>query len=41
MRLKPEPRFCFRGKDVTLDRCHECGFFVIPDAEKLEEDDRK
>ncbi len=32
IRLKPEPRFCFRGKEVTLDRCHECGLVVFPDA---------
>ncbi|MDH3284504.1 MAG: AMP-binding protein, partial [Acidobacteriota bacterium] len=25
MRLTPDDRPCFRGKDVTLDRCHECG----------------
>lgn len=40
MRLKPEPRFCFRGKEVTLDRCHECGLFVFPDAEDQAEEVR-
>jgi long-subunit acyl-CoA synthetase (AMP-forming) len=34
MRLSPDPRFCFRGKALTLDRCHECGLFVFPDEEE-------
>ncbi len=32
MRLRPDDRRCFRGKDVTLDRCHECGSLVFDDT---------
>lgn len=28
MRLTPDPRRCFRDRDLTLDRCAECGFSV-------------
>ncbi len=29
MRLLPDSTKCFRGKDLTLDRCHECGPFIL------------
>jgi long-subunit acyl-CoA synthetase (AMP-forming) len=29
MRLDPDDRHCFYGKDMTLDRCHECRSFVF------------
>ena len=32
MRLAPDNRPCFAGKDRTLDQCHECGQFVFGDA---------
>ncbi len=31
MRLEPDARRCFQGKDMTLDQCHECGSFVFGD----------
>jgi long-subunit acyl-CoA synthetase (AMP-forming) len=31
MRMAPDPRRCFLGKDRTLDQCHECGSFVFGD----------
>lgn len=31
MRLQPDGRLCFAGGDRTLDRCHECGSFVLGD----------
>jgi len=31
MRLGPDDRPCFTGRDRTLDRCHECGNFVFGD----------
>ncbi len=33
MRLSQDDRPCLRGKDLTIDRCHECGAFVFPEAE--------
>lgn len=32
MRLTPDERRCVAGRDVTLDRCHECASFVFDDA---------
>jgi long-subunit acyl-CoA synthetase (AMP-forming) len=32
MRLAPDNRLCFAGKDRTLDECHECGQFVFGDT---------
>jgi hypothetical protein len=32
VRLTPDARPCFRGKDVTLDRCHECGPLAFDDG---------
>jgi long-subunit acyl-CoA synthetase (AMP-forming) len=29
MRMAPDERHCFAGKDTTIDRCHECGSFVF------------
>lgn len=31
MRLTPDGRHCFAGKDCTLDRCHECGSVLFGD----------
>lgn len=31
MRLAPDDRTCFAGKDCTLDRCHECGSVLFGD----------
>jgi hypothetical protein len=31
MRMAPDSRRCFLGKDRTLDQCHECGSFVFGD----------
>jgi long-chain acyl-CoA synthetase len=31
MRLAPDDRPCFAGRDRTLDRCHACGSFVFGD----------
>lgn len=31
MRLTPDERHCFAGKDCTLDRCHECGSVLFGD----------
>jgi len=28
LRLAPDDRPCPHGKDVALDRCHECGWFL-------------
>jgi long-subunit acyl-CoA synthetase (AMP-forming) len=28
LRLEPDGRPCMRGKDATLDRCHECGQLI-------------
>ncbi len=33
VRMHPDPRRCFRGKDVTLDRCHECAPLLTPEPE--------
>lgn len=33
LRLLPDERRCFRGKDVTIDRCHECGAFIFEEVE--------
>lgn len=32
MRLSADERRCFAGKEITLDRCHECGSLVFGDA---------
>lgn len=37
LRLQPDPRRCFRGKELTLDRCHTCGPFLFPEEETPEE----
>ena len=29
LRLRPDQRRCFAGRDRTLDRCHECGSLVF------------
>ena len=29
LRLAPDDRLCFAGRDRTLDRCHECGSLVF------------
>jgi len=34
MRLAPDPRRCPRGRNLTLDRCHECGSFLSSMAPK-------
>ncbi|HLG05807.1 MAG TPA: AMP-binding protein [Gemmatimonadales bacterium] len=34
MRLEPDSRPCFAGRDRTLDRCHECGGFIFDDGEQ-------
>jgi len=31
MRVEPDRRPCFLGKDRTLDQCHECGNFIFGD----------
>jgi len=33
MRLAPDQRRCFAGRDRTLDLCHECAGFVFPDQD--------
>jgi len=33
MRLSPDDRRCFAGKDRTLAQCHECAAFIFDDAD--------